>query len=185
MRSRTGKRLADLFWLPIATAVFLPAALAIAAAIVADDGAPIFFVQPRLGLGRRRFRVLKFRTMRQGTVTRVGAWLRRTGLDELPQFINILHGEMSFVGPRPLTDADVARLGWDGPRHDFRWQWAPGITGLAQIRAGGGARESLAWDRLYTRRAGPILDAQLLATTFVMNLVGKAWVKRTLLGTCR
>jgi lipopolysaccharide/colanic/teichoic acid biosynthesis glycosyltransferase len=185
MRSDGWKRLSDLFWLPIAIGVFLPAAIAIAVAIRIDDGGPVFFVQPRLGRGRRPFRVFKFRTMRDGAVTRVGSWLRKSGLDELPQFVNIARGEMSFVGPRPLTGADVARLGWEGARHDFRWRLAPGITGLAQIRAGRGARESLAWDRLYLRQAGPLLDARLLATTFAMNLVGKAWVKRTLLGSYR
>jgi lipopolysaccharide/colanic/teichoic acid biosynthesis glycosyltransferase len=184
MRSDGWKRGADLFWLPIAVAVFFPAAILIALAIRADDGGPVLFVQPRLGRGRRPFRVFKFRTMRDGAVTRVGTWLRKTGLDELPQFLNIARGEMSFVGPRPLTGADVARLGWDGPRHDFRWRLAPGITGLAQIRAGRGASESLAWDRLYLRRAAPLLDARLLATTFVMNLVGKTSV-RALLGSYR
>jgi lipopolysaccharide/colanic/teichoic acid biosynthesis glycosyltransferase len=185
MRSRSWKRATDLFWLPVASLVFLPAVAAIAIAIRLDDGGPVFFRQPRLGRGRRTFQVVKFRTMRDGAVTRAGAWLRKTGLDELPQFVNIARGEMSFVGPRPLTAADVARLGWEGARHDFRWRMAPGITGLAQIRAGAGARASLAWDRLYVRKAHPWLDTQLLATTFVMNLVGKAWVKRTLLGSCR
>jgi lipopolysaccharide/colanic/teichoic acid biosynthesis glycosyltransferase len=179
------KRPSDLFWLVVAVLVFLPPAALIAVAILADDGWPLFFTQVRLGAGRRPFRVVKFRTMRDGRVTTVGALLRKTGLDELPQFANILRGEMSFVGPRPLTAADVVRLGWTEKRHDFRWRRAPGITGLAQIRAGRGARASLAWDRLYLRRCGPLLDAQLLATTFLMNLVGKSLVKRTLLGTER
>jgi lipopolysaccharide/colanic/teichoic acid biosynthesis glycosyltransferase len=180
-----GKRLSDLFWLPIALLVFCPAALVIATAILIDDGRPLFYIQPRLGRRRARFDVLKFRTMRDGQVTRVGAVLRRTGLDELPQFVNILRGEMSFVGPRPLTEADVVRLGWTTPRYDFRWRRPPGITGLAQIRAGAGATASLAWDRLYGRVATPFLDTQILAATFLMNLAGKAWVKRTLLGSCR
>jgi lipopolysaccharide/colanic/teichoic acid biosynthesis glycosyltransferase len=179
------KRLSDLFWLPIAVVVFSPAALVIAAAVLIDDGRPLFFIQPRLGKGRRRFDVVKFRTMRDGQVTRVGATLRRTGLDELPQFFNILRGDMSFVGPRPLTAEDVARLGWTGSGYDFRWRMRPGITGLAQIRAGAGARASLAWDRLYARVAEPLLDTRILGTTFLMNLAGKAWVKRTLLGSSR
>ena len=180
-----SKRLADLLWLPVAVAVFLPIAIVVAGAIWADDGRPLFFRQWRLGRGRRLFRLLKFRTMRDGAVTRAGAWLRRTGLDELPQFANVLRGDMSFVGPRPLTADDVRRLGWCGARYDFRWRVRPGITGLAQVRAGAGARASLAWDRLYVKRQGAWLDATLLATTFLMNLFGKAWVKRTLLGTPR
>ena len=179
------KRVSDLLWLPVGLAVFAPVALVIAAAILLDDGRPVLFRQPRLGRGRRTFRVFKFRTMRDGRVTRAGALLRKSGLDELPQFLNILRGEMSFVGPRPLTPDDVARLGWTEARHDFRWRLRPGITGLAQIRAGLGARASLAWDRLYLRHAGPVLDAVLLAVTFLMNVVGKAPVKRVLLGTCR
>jgi len=182
---RSWKRVSDLLWLPVGLVVFTPIALLIGTAILLDDGRPLFFLQPRLGLGRRRFQVIKFRTMRDGRVTRVGALLRKTGLDELPQFLNILRGEMSFVGPRPLTPEDVLRLGWTEPRHDFRWLTRPGITGLAQVRAGLGARASLAWDRLYLRRCGPLLDAGLLATTFVMNVVGKEPVKRLLLGTCR
>ena len=177
------KRLADLLWLPLAATVFAPIAILAAAAILIDDGRPLFFLQARLGKRRRLFRVIKFRTMQGGRVTRVGHVLRRTGLDELPQFWNILRGEMTFVGPRPLTPEDVDRLGWNGPRHDFRWRVHPGITGLAQVRAGAGARASLAWDRLYVRRRGTWLDTTLLATTFVMNFAGKAWVKRTLLGS--
>ena len=180
-----GKRLADLLWLPVGMVVFLPIAIVVAAVIWADDGRPLFFRQWRLGRGRRPFRLLKFRTMRDGAVTRAGGWLRRTGLDELPQFANVLLGDMSFVGPRPLTPDDVCRLGWRGPRYDFRWRVRPGITGLAQVRARAGARASLAWDRVYVRHQGAWLDATLLATTFLMNLFGKAWVKRTLLGTPR
>jgi lipopolysaccharide/colanic/teichoic acid biosynthesis glycosyltransferase len=177
------KRWSDLFWLPVVAAVSLPVALLAAAAILADDGRPLLFRQARLGAGRRPFDVIKFRTMRDGRVTRVGALLRQTGLDELPQLVNILRGQMSFVGPRPLTPADVLRLGWTERRHDFRWLMPPGITGLAQIRAGRGARVTLAWDRLYARRAGLLLDTRVLATTFLMNLLGKRFVKRALLGS--
>src|SRR5476649_1328362 len=85
--------------------VFFAPVLALAAtAILADDGRPILFRQPRLGRGRRLFTILKLRSMRDGRVTRVGRLLRATGLDELPQFVNILRGDMSAVGPRPLTE---------------------------------------------------------------------------------
>jgi lipopolysaccharide/colanic/teichoic acid biosynthesis glycosyltransferase len=123
--------------------------------------------------------------MRDGAVTRVGRWTRRTGLDELPQFWNILRGDMSFVGPRPLTPADVHRLGWEGPRFDFRWRLRPGITGLSQIHAGKSARHSLALDRVYVRRSGMGIDLYLLALTFLMNFAGKQTVQRYVLGLSR
>src|SRR5687767_15494704 len=91
-------------------------------AVLVDDGGPVRFRPPRLGRRRRPFSILKIRTMRDGRVTRVGTALRATGLDEIPQFLNILSGEMSAVGPRPLTEADVRRLGWTGVEFDFRWE---------------------------------------------------------------
>src|SRR4026209_1753290 len=108
---------------------FGPLMACIAAAIVLDDGAPVFFRRPRLGRLRRPFEILKFRSMRDGRVTRAGRLLRATGLDELPQFLNILRGDMSAVVPRPLTPDDVVRLGWSGPEFDFRWSCRPGLTG--------------------------------------------------------
>jgi lipopolysaccharide/colanic/teichoic acid biosynthesis glycosyltransferase len=157
----------------------------IACAIWIEDRGPLLFAQERLGRGRRPFRIYKFRTMRNGEITRVGRWTRRTGLDELPQFWNILRGDMSFVGPRPLTAADVHRLGWDGRRFDFRWRLRPGITGLSQIHAGEGARHSLAWDRLYVRRLAMTMDLFLLALTFLMNFAGKRTIQRHVLGLFR
>src|SRR5437870_12609086 len=85
--------------------VFAPVMAIAIVAVVIDDGLPAFFRQQRLGYRRRPFSILKIRTMRDGRTTRVGRALRATGLDEIPQFINILSGEMSAVGPRPLTDA--------------------------------------------------------------------------------
>ncbi len=71
--------------------------------------------------------------MRNGKITFFGRLLRKTGLDELPQLINIIKGEMSFIGPRPLTIDDIIRLGWNGKESDLRWSVLPGITGLSQI----------------------------------------------------
>jgi lipopolysaccharide/colanic/teichoic acid biosynthesis glycosyltransferase len=95
--------------------LFAPVMAVAAAAVLIDDGRPILFRQERVGYRRRLFSVLKIRSMRDGRTTRVGQLLRATGLDELPQFVNILAGEMSAVGPRPLTPSDVLRLGWTGP----------------------------------------------------------------------
>src|SRR4030095_12227274 len=105
-----AQRLFDVIGSTAGLVVFGPIMAVIAAAIVVDDGWAVFFAQDRLGYPRPPFRLLKFRSMRDGRVTRVGRVVRATGLDEVPQFINILRGEMSAVGPRPLTERDVQRL---------------------------------------------------------------------------
>jgi lipopolysaccharide/colanic/teichoic acid biosynthesis glycosyltransferase len=153
----------------------------IAAAIVLDDGWPVLFRQERLGRRRRPFTILKFRSMRDGRITRVGRMLRATGLDELPQFINILRGEMSAVGPRPLTESDVTRLGWTTPRYDFRWRVLPGLTGLAQVTEARSGRLSLGLDRRYVARQTLSLDVCLVAVSFAINALGKRRVRRFLM----
>ena len=137
--------------------ILMPALLAIALAIKLDSRGPVIFAQERIGLNRRRFRAYKFRTMvpdaearqaelegrneAQGPVfkiredpriTRLGRWLRATSLDELPQLMNVLSGEMSLVGPRPLPVRDVERI--DVRWHKRRFSVKPGITCLWQIR---------------------------------------------------
>src|SRR5262249_23749774 len=128
------------------------------------------------------FRIVKLRTMRAGRVTRVGRWLRATGLDETTQFIHVLRGEMSVVGPRPLTREDIERLGWSGLRHDARFAVRPGITGLAQVDGGRSARRSRALDALYARRRSIAMDLRLIAISAAMNALGKtrvrAWLRR-------
>ena len=166
----------------VGTIVFAPAQLAIGALILLDDGAPVLFPQRRVGRHRAPFTVYKLRTMRNDEVTRVGRWLRLTGLDETPQFWNVLRGEMSVVGPRPLTQADVRRLGYDQAGRDQRFDVRPGITGLAQVVGGRSARHTRALDALYARRASPRLDLELVAISFGMNLFGKPRVRRWLYG---
>jgi lipopolysaccharide/colanic/teichoic acid biosynthesis glycosyltransferase len=119
--------------------------------------------------------------MRDGRVTRVGAVLRATGLDELPQFLNILRGELSAVGPRPITAEDAARFGWLQPRGDARWRLAPGLTGLAQL-AGDSPGRALVLDRYYARRMSLALDCRVVAMSFVVNLLGKRRARRVLFG---
>ena len=92
---------------------FLPFMILIAVCIFLEDRGPILFLQERIGLREIPFLIYKFRTMRDGKVTRVGRILRRTGLDELAQLFNILLGDMNIVGPRPLTKFDIDRLGWN------------------------------------------------------------------------
>jgi undecaprenyl phosphate N,N'-diacetylbacillosamine 1-phosphate transferase len=157
--------------------VFAPVVAVIMLAIWLEDRDSPFFMQPRIGAKRTTFRILKFRTMRAGAVTRVGRWLRRTGLDELPQFVNVYRGEMSIVGPRPLTAEDIARLSWSSTHYDWRFDMKPGITGLAQLAGGRSARHSECLDRLYLRRQSAALDLRVIALSFIINIAGKAMVR--------
>lgn len=174
-------RVADLACCVLAAPLLLPLHALIGLAILLDDGGPILFRQTRLGLSRRPFAICKFRTMRDGRVTRVGAWLRRSGLDESAQVLNVLRGEMSWIGPRPLTPADTERLGWQHARHDPRYHLKPGMTGLAQLYGGIGAGWTRGIDRLYRARRGPALDLWIVLWSVAINLGGKPRVRRYLL----
>jgi lipopolysaccharide/colanic/teichoic acid biosynthesis glycosyltransferase len=175
-----AQRIFDLIGATGGLVVFGPVMALIALAVLVDDGGPVLFRQERIGLGRRPFRILKFRSMRDGRVTRVGRALRGSGLDEVPQFINILRGDMSAVGPRPLTPDDVARLGWTGREFDFRWTCRPGLTGLAQLLGARAGDDASMLDRVHACRWSPLLDCQLIAWSFVVNAFGKARVRRWL-----
>jgi lipopolysaccharide/colanic/teichoic acid biosynthesis glycosyltransferase len=166
------KRAFDLACVAVAGCVFAPVLPVLALLVRLEDGGPMLFPQERVGRRRRHYRMLKLRTMRDGQVTRIGRLLRATGLDELPQFANVLLGEMSVVGPRALTPGDVRRYGWDAPSFDGRFAVRPGITGLAQVVGGRDLRHSARLDALYARRASVSLDARLVAASFLMNLVG-------------
>jgi lipopolysaccharide/colanic/teichoic acid biosynthesis glycosyltransferase len=175
---RIRKRLFDLVGAVGGLLAFSPVMAVIAGAIVLEDGWPVLFRQERLGRRRRPFIILKFRSMRDDRITRVGRVLRATGLDELPQFVNILRGDMSAVGPRPLTEADVTRLGWTTRQYDFRWRVRPGLTGLAQVTTAGSGRLSLVMDRRYVARPTLSLDVHLVALSFAINALGKERVRR-------
>ncbi len=172
------KRVFDLAGTVPGLIVFGPVAVLIAFLIFAEERKSVFFVQERVGRRGERFRVLKFRTMTDGKITRVGSWLRRTGLDELPQYLNILTGEMSVVGPRPLTQMDIERLGWQNKMQ--RWEMKPGLTGLAQVRSGRGAESSLKADLEYFTKASFGLDIKIILISFMMNIVGKRRAQRWL-----
>ena len=180
MRPYFGRRAVDLIAAGAACAVFAPVAAGIALAIWLEDGDTPLFLQTRVGHRRRPFTVFKFRTMREQRVTRVGRWLRQTGLDELPQFINVWRGDMSIIGPRPLTPEDIGRLGWADRNHEWRFAAMPGITGLAQLLAGRSARYNCRLERLYLRRQSLSFDLWLIALSFAVNLLGKRVVRRWL-----
>ena len=157
MRARVTKRLFDTVTAGTALLLLSPVLLIVAAAILIEDGSPVLFVQRRVGRANRFFQMYKFRSMsvgrsdhegRQSTergderITRVGAFIRRTSLDELPQLLNVLKGEMSIVGPRPhaLGSQAGAKLFWEvDERYWERHALKPGLTGLAQIRGFRGA----------------------------------------------
>ena len=176
------KRALDILLSSLGIVVLLPVWALICFAIADDDGGPFLFRQIRIGRNKEPFEVLKFRTMTHFQVTRVGRWLRTTGLDETLQLLQVLKGDMSLVGPRPLTAADIDRLGWNTIHHLDRWVPKPGITGLAQLYSGRGKRLSLFMDRYYSAHQSPWLDLKILALSVPVNIVGKkrvrAWIRR-------
>jgi lipopolysaccharide/colanic/teichoic acid biosynthesis glycosyltransferase len=173
--STSLKRAFDVVGAAVGLALAAPLLGAAALLVRACDGGPVLFRQPRVGRARRPFTIVKLRTMRDGRATRVGVVLRELGVDELPQLWNVLRGDMSLVGPRPLTDDDVHRLGWRAAAFDARWSVRPGITGLAQLVPTRVCDGRATWllDRAYVRRAGPALDAWILGLSALVPVVGK------------
>ena len=181
MRSASVKRALDLVGGSIGLVVFAIPMAVTAALVRLTLGAPVIYRQPRPGLHGRTFQIYKFRTMHDTTdasgallpnrlrVTRLGRFLRRSSLDELPELFNVLRGEMSLVGPRPLR---VEYLDRYTPEQARRHDVLPGITGWAQING----RNALTWDdRLaldiwYVDHASLWLDLKILVRT-VFQLV--------------
>jgi len=156
--------------------------LAVLALAVRIDGGPVVFRQIRLGVRRRPFTIYKLRTMEAGRVTSAGRLLRRTGLDELPQLVNIARGDMRFIGPRPLTEVDVVRLEWDAPEFDSRWRVAPGLTGCAQLAPSCDRELSWSLDDFYARHRSVRLDLRIVAASCLALLLGKQRAKGWLWG---
>ena len=141
------------------------------------SGMPMIFIQERIGLNKATFTIYKFKSMRHGKVTRIGALLRKTGLDELPQLINIIEGNMKFVGPRPLTQQDIERLEWNDQTAKPRWEVHPGITGMAQLTTICNKDRSLKNDLYYAKNKSASLDLKILYKSTLIPFIGKANAK--------
>ena len=180
------KRTFDVVVSSIGLALALPFMCVIAVAIKADDGGPVFYRQPRVGRGGRKFQVWKVRSMIPNAdrlfgplqaraadtrITRVGRVLRATAMDELPQLWSILCGDMSFVGPRALMPAEIETDGngrplalADIPGYEARHAIQPGLTGIAQVyaRRDIDRRHKFRYDLLYIRKRSFALDVRLM-----------------------
>lgn len=168
-----AKRILDAGLALIGLLLSAPVWCLIALAVLVCDGRPVLFVQQRVGRGGKLFRVLKFRTMGyRNQNSFLPKLLRRTALDELPQLLNIARGEMSFVGPRPLIEAEVA----GDPKLLRRTEVKPGLTGVAQVAATKDTPvdEKLEYDLWYIRHCSFWLDVRLILTSCWYSL-GRKW----------
>jgi sugar transferase (PEP-CTERM system associated) len=183
--SRAFKRVFDIAVGLLLTIVTLPLMLVTALAIKLDSPGPVFYRQERTGLHGGTFTLFKFRSMaidaevagkpqwaqkRDPRVTRVGAFIRASRIDELPQLFNVLRGEMSMIGPRPERPIFVEELAKVIPFYNHRGYVKPGLTGWAQVNYPYGAsvddaREKLAYDLYYVKNRGVVLDMVILLST--------------------
>lgn len=188
-----SKRIFDLVASLVIFFVSWPVMLLAAVCILLEDGGPVFYTQERVGKDNKLFKVLKFRSMRKDAesaglptwaaeddprITRVGRVIRKLRIDELPQILNVLKGEMSFVGPRPERAYFVEQLVAEVPYYEIRHRIKPGITGLAQVRYQYGASvddaiEKLQYDLYYVKNNSLFLDLLILLDTVQVVLSGK------------
>lgn len=180
---RVAKRVVDSAAAAFGLVILSPLFLVVSLLILLQSGRPIFYMQERVGQGGRLFRMFKFRSMRtdaEGSTgpiwastsddrcTRVGAWLRRTNIDELPQLFNVLKGEMSLVGPRPERPIFVDRFRDSVPDYDLRHAVPGGMTGWAQVHGWRGRtslRKRVQYDLDYIQRWTFALDFRVLFMT--------------------
>jgi len=192
-----AKRFVDIVGAAIGLLLLGPLILVVACLILVTTGRPIFYTQERIGLGGRVFRIIKFRSMRldaetqTGPIwaefhdkrcTRIGDWLRHTNIDELPQLINVLTGEMSLVGPRPERPMFVEKFRVEVPDYEFRHAVPVGMTGWAQVHGWRGRtslRKRVQYDLDYIGRWSFLLDLRIL----LMTVQHVAWGKTSWTGT--
>jgi lipopolysaccharide/colanic/teichoic acid biosynthesis glycosyltransferase len=176
------KRLFDLFVVILAAPFWLPILAIVAILVRIKLGSPVFFRQKRPGRGAQIFEMIKFRTMTDARdaagqllpdavrLTPFGKFLRATSLDELPELLNVLRGDMSLVGPRPLLVQYLPRY---SPRQARRHEVRPGITGLAQVKGRNALswEEKFEWDVRYVEQQSLLLDLLILCLTVKTVLV--------------
>lgn len=187
------KRSFDLAASVILLTVTLPIMLVASLCILIETGPPIFYLQERVGRGGKTFMVIKFRSMKDDAegggkpqwavtndprITRVGNIIRKLRIDELPQILNVLKGEMSFVGPRPERPYFVEHLCAEIPYYNARHSIKPGITGWAQVRYRYGASvkdsiEKLQYDLYYVKNHSLFLDIIIIIDTIEVVISGK------------
>jgi len=186
------KRVTEFALSTIGLTLLSPFILVISILIKIDSRGPVFYKQERVGERGKIFRLLKFRSMAEDAetngpvwagkndarVTRIGRWIRKWRLDEIPQMVNVLRGDMSFVGPRPERAHFVEKLREEIPFYDQRFYVKPGITGLAQVRYQYGASkedalEKLMYDLYYIKNLSSLFDLLILFETIKVVLSGK------------
>jgi sugar transferase (PEP-CTERM system associated) len=186
-----AKRIVDIVFSLLALTLCAPLCLILSLAIYLESGGPILFRQERVGLNDKRFRIVKFRSMRTETqmqepawasegdrrITRLGRVIRRYRLDEIPQFINVLEGDMSLVGPRPEQPGFVEMLEREIPYYSQRHTVRPGITGWAQIKYKYGAssedaKNKLEYELFYIKHMSLSLDLLIMFRTVQVVLFG-------------
>ena len=192
-RQQWTKRIVDLTLGLFLLIITLPFMVFTAIAILLETGRPVIYSQTRVGLLGREFRIFKFRSMRQDAekdgkaqwasandsrVTRVGAFIRNTRLDELPQIYNVIRGDMSIVGPRPERPEFVSELREKIPYYDTRHYVRPGLMGWAQLKYPYGAsvedaRGKLEYDLYYSKNRSLLMDFLIMIQTAEVVLLGK------------
>ncbi len=190
---RKIKRLMDIVFSLIILIVTLPITLIVALAIKLDSEGPVFFKQIRVGKDGKEFKIYKFRSMIKDAekhtgpiwstkddprITRVGKIIRKFRLDEIPQFINVLRGEMSLVGPRPERPYFVEKLSQEIPLYKRRLKVKPGITGWAQVKhkydeSIEDVKKKLQYDLYYIENISLRMDLKILFRTIFVVMFGK------------
>ena len=186
-----AKRCADVLFSAFLMVVLYPWLMPVLALLIRlDSKGPVFFRQKRTGYLGRNFTCVKLRTMvvnaeadeRQASeddprITRIGRFLRKTGLDELPQFVSVFRGDMSLIGPRPHMLRDTEHFSSLVKNYNIRHLVRPGITGIAQIKGYRGETRSVEsiyrryqWDAYYVRNTGPLLDTKIFWGTVSLTV---------------